>query len=317
MVKSPFDCIFPFNRSKKPTSEPQKCYPLLKLSGETRIRLRELASPLEAYNLQRADIDQTMNLVPFQYTIRGHFRVDEFGLHRRAPIGKTALVVDSNTLYTAETLEICNITFDNPIFGHLILNSSHLTFTSCNLDQRFLDALKLRLTGTCFNLKLQFCNLPEPNTLTKLAEAVPSANMVYIQLRNCENWYSIVLNANKTWTFKVELHGTLEDILRDITIEDFCKLLNTDYFGTFTLEFHIQPETATWEDTEAVLVSYFDGHFRSTEFVGAFYAGLKVIVQNEEHFYTLIEQSNRPKRHNVSAANKGCFDLWMLWHAND
>uniref|UniRef100_A0A7E4WCR2 DPPIV_N domain-containing protein n=1 Tax=Panagrellus redivivus TaxID=6233 RepID=A0A7E4WCR2_PANRE len=142
MIRSLFDCICPPHRT--PTaevyplpelpsvSESPKIYPVSKYAYSFQRRLRELATPKEAYNIQLADIDQTIDLNPTithsnNYTYRMVYNQQLNDLYILDTANNKTKKVNNSTLYNVESIYLYNVdasVFDHALFRQ-ILNDPH------------------------------------------------------------------------------------------------------------------------------------------------------------------------------------------------
>uniref|UniRef100_A0A7E4W548 FTH domain-containing protein n=1 Tax=Panagrellus redivivus TaxID=6233 RepID=A0A7E4W548_PANRE len=149
-------------------------------------RLRELASPLEAYNLQVADIDGTLSLKPLQELTEIQFedQMTCYFFHFSnakvfySPLfdeeewlewndHKIEIALTQNVLHTVRTLVIQSyVTFEpfgSTVFKHFALDLQNVTFKSSSIDKEVFTALQPYIR--CTNFEFVDCEIDSNLTI--------------------------------------------------------------------------------------------------------------------------------------------------------
>uniref|UniRef100_A0A7E4WE79 FBA_2 domain-containing protein n=1 Tax=Panagrellus redivivus TaxID=6233 RepID=A0A7E4WE79_PANRE len=264
MVHSLFNCIFPFRQ------KPASTYPLSKYSYSFQRRLRELATPKEAYNIQLADVDDTLNFDPkvkYKFKSTMCYNQTENALFLRG--NGENMEFDETILYDVYGLKLYNVdssVFDHMLFQKLLRKPKWLTIWNSTIDSTFITECarqygKLRQYQSVW---LESCNV----TTSNIFEEIRKQNFAFdeITFSNCFNfdWINSLLLLKKPLEPNIILRGTLDDIFWNVNADNFEKLFihknkcdNIRY-----LVINCEPQASvTWHDIKHRILNVFNNNF--------------------------------------------------------
>uniref|UniRef100_A0A7E4V3Y1 Death domain-containing protein n=1 Tax=Panagrellus redivivus TaxID=6233 RepID=A0A7E4V3Y1_PANRE len=291
MVPSPFDCVFSFCR--KPVAK----YPLSKFSYSFRSRLFELATLQESYNIQLADVDQTIN---FRFVVKKANTVRKMCYNQKenslyvCTIGDKTIEADQMTLFHAYDL-IVLYDVDSSVFSRVLLRQfrcAPCTFRVVNstIDAAFLTEYcrfyRLLEHPDCI-LKLELCQITVPNIFKELAKL----NMfVYtIGFKKCNiNWLYSLLNCEQPCVERVNLLGSFEEIFCNVDADSFERLFTfRDCERPYQLRIIFEPrEHAEWIDIKDDLKKILKNNFiECLTGIDPQYPDVEIVTHYERHVF--------------------------------
>uniref|UniRef100_A0A7E4VRU5 LRR containing protein n=1 Tax=Panagrellus redivivus TaxID=6233 RepID=A0A7E4VRU5_PANRE len=223
-------------------------------------RLRELATPLEAYNLQIADIDTTCHLKPLQTLTNDNsvygYSID-FDQNTVTDIESPHAYVDitNSTLLAANGIKFHHLTsdtFDTRIFNHFLLKPNSVEFANCFLDATLIHNVKQRIQTQPTIIKLDHCVCDPNYTITVMLECFPFCKTL-------------------------RLRGSVNFVLSNFIVTDFRSLFTKNSMEFFAF-LEITEGNATWTDLNSLLDDFEDSNSEKTD-------DLVIILHHEVRYF--------------------------------
>uniref|UniRef100_A0A7E4V5L9 F-box domain-containing protein n=1 Tax=Panagrellus redivivus TaxID=6233 RepID=A0A7E4V5L9_PANRE len=238
--------------------EPPKVYPLSKFAYSFQRRLRELATPKEAYHLQLADIDQTATLKPKIY----HYGpVDTMVWH------ESLVESDLSTLHdVTECLMLSNVNstiFQRRYFYQLTSLPPQLEVWHSTIDDAFLTeyaSIYKHFSGYKHVFAIDTSQFGLTNNFFDHIKDVNFPDYA-IRFNFCKNldWITYLLDCKECNVNKISIMGSLDEVLWNANAENFAKIFTSPKCKYLQIDIVFNLET--WEDVAETVLSVLSDNF--------------------------------------------------------